>query len=66
MMLKFSEKPRKIKQEISHSMKSKPSAVLELLSALGALVRWFLSCRPDSNNPIHRQVSQPVFLLIEI
>ena len=26
----------------------KPSAALELFSALGALGRWFESCRPDS------------------
>ncbi len=41
----------------------KPSAVLGLFSALGALGRRFESCRPDSNNPSHRQVSQPVFFI---
>jgi hypothetical protein len=30
---------------------------------LGALGRRFESCRPDSNNPSHRQVSQPVFFI---
>ena len=30
-------------------------------SALGALGRRFESCRPDSNNPSLRQLSQPVF-----
>ena len=39
----------------------KPSALLWLLSALGALGRRFESCHLDSNKPIHRQVSQPVF-----
>jgi len=29
--------------------------------ALGVLGRRFESCRPDSYNPIDRQVSQPVF-----
>ncbi len=33
------------------------------VSALGALGRRFESCRPDSNNPSHRQVSQPVFFI---
>ncbi len=32
-------------------------------SALGALGRRFESCRPDSNNPSNRQVSQPVFFI---
>ena len=31
--------------------------------ALGALGRRFESCRPDSNNPTHRKVSQPVFFI---
>ncbi len=31
--------------------------------ALGALGRRFESCRPDSNNPSYRQVSQPVFFI---
>ena len=38
-------------------------AQLGSAGALGALGRRFESCRPDSNNPSHRQVSQPVFLL---
>jgi len=33
-------------------------------SALGALGRRFESCRPDSNYPSHRQVTQPVFFII--
>ena len=32
--------------------------------ALGALGRRFESCRPDSNYPSHRQVTQPVFFII--
>ena len=32
-------------------------------SPLGALGRRFESCRPDSNNPSHKQVSQPVFFI---
>ena len=32
-------------------------------SPLGALGRRFESCRPDSNNPSYRQVSQPVFFI---
>ena len=44
-------------------MTRNPSYSLFWVSALGALGRRFESCRPDSNNPSHRQVSQPVFLL---
>ena len=44
-------------------MACRHSALLGLLSALGALGRRFESCRPDSNNPSHRQVSQPVFFI---
>ena len=50
-----------MEQVIAH----RHSALLGLLSALGALGRRFESCRPDSNNPIHRQVSQPVFFLLK-
>ena len=32
-------------------------------SALVALGRRFETCRPDSNNPSHRKVSQPVFFI---
>ena len=39
------------------------SAQLGVPSALGALGRRFESCRPDSYNPSHRQVSQPVFFI---
>ena len=39
------------------------SALLGLLSALGSLGRRLEMCRPDSNNPSHRQVSQPVFFI---
>ena len=35
------------------------SARFGVSSALGALGRRFESCRPDSNNPSHRKVSQP-------
>ena len=38
-------------------------AQLGSAGALGALGRRFESCRPDSNNPSHRQVSQPVFFI---
>ena len=31
--------------------------------ALGALGRRFESCRPDSNNPSHREESQPLFFI---
>ena len=41
-------------------MACRRSALLGLLSALGALGRRFESCRPDSNYPSHRQVTQPV------
>ena len=41
-------------------------AQLGSAGALGALGRRFESCRPDSNNPIHRQVSQPVFFIAKI
>ena len=41
----------------------KRSAANRVSSALGALGRRFESCRPDSNNPSHRQVSQPVFFI---
>jgi len=44
-------------------MACRHSALLGLLSALGALGRRFESCRPDSNNPSHRKVSQPVFFI---
>ena len=37
------------------------SARFRVSSALGALGRRFESCRPDSNNPSYRIVSQPVF-----
>ena len=33
------------------------------VSALGALGRRFESCRPDSNNPSHREESQPLFFI---
>ena len=36
---------------------------LVLARALGALGRRFESCRPDSNNPSYRQVTQPVFFM---
>ena len=36
---------------------------LVLAGALGGLGRKFESCRPDSNNPIHRKVSQPVIFI---
>ena len=39
------------------------SACFGASSALGALGRRFESYRPDSNNPSHRQVSQPVFFI---
>ena len=42
-------------------MARKPSAALELISALGVLGRRFEPSRPDSNNPSHRVVFQPVF-----
>ena len=32
-------------------------------SALGSPGPRFESCRPDSNNPIHREPSQPVFFI---
>ena len=38
-------------------------AQLGSAGALGALGRRFESCRPDSDNPSHRQVSQPVFFI---
>ena len=44
-------------------MERKPSAEIDLFSALGALGRRFQSCRPDSNNPSHRKVSQPFFFI---
>ena len=36
---------------------------LVLAGSLGALGRRFESCRPDSNNPIHRKGSQPFFFI---
>ena len=39
------------------------SARFGVSSALGALGRRFESCRPDSYNPSHREVSQPVFFI---
>ena len=38
-------------------------AQLGSAGALGALGRRFESCRPDSNNPSHRQVSQTLFFI---
>ena len=34
-----------------------------LCGVLGALGRRFESCRPDSNNPSHREDSQPLFFI---
>ena len=39
-------------------------AQLGSAGALGALGRRFESCRPDSNCPSHRHVTQPVFFII--
>ena len=38
-------------------------AQLGSAGALGALGRRFESCRPDSNNPSHREESQPLFFI---
>jgi len=46
-------------------MTRNPSYSLFWVSALGALGRRFESCRPDSNNPSYRQVSQPVFFIAQ-
>ena len=41
-------------------------AQLGSAGALGALGRRFESCRPDSQNPSYRQVSQPVFFIAQL
>ena len=49
--------------DTAYELRSYERGVAQLGSAgaLGALGRRFESCRPDSNNPSYRQVSQPVF-----
>ena len=42
---------------------SKPCDANGVCGVLGALGSRFESCRPDSNNPSHRLVSQPVFFI---
>ena len=51
--------------DVYYELRSYKRGVAQLGSAgaLGALGRRFESCRPDSNNPSHRQVSQPVFFI---
>ncbi len=51
--------------DVYYELRSYERGVAQLGSAgaLGALGRRFESCRPDSYNPSHRQVSQPVFFI---
>ena len=48
-----------------YELRSNKRGVAQLGSAgaLGALGRRFESCRPDSNNPSHREASQPLFFI---
>ena len=54
--------------DVYYELRSYERGVAQLGSAgaLGALGRRFESCRPDSNNPSHRKVSQPVFIDVHI
>ena len=51
-----------------YELRSNERGVAQLGSAgaLGALGRRFESCRPDSNNPSHREESQPLFFIAYI